>query len=471
VLITGVSLLVISLVYTLLLQLYNSLFYSISLLNSLCWRLSATMSLTDAPNYHGYRPKLIDFHGYEGEDFRNFKNILENYFSITNVAPTNPRRLSLLNTQLRRSAATFLTRFTRLQPEGSTVTYDMAMDALQQKYITPELIQRYELAFNDMVQGEKESPQIFLSRLYEAAELAEIDDDNMIHSRFRAGLQREIRLFCIQCSSKSFNDWVTHADGWWNANKPIGVSLVDNPFVAADEMSAPTNSDAYVNSMVSRVNQLYGDLMAKRNVKDKTSLKVDSEGRKRGLVNNSNDPTMDQLAEKLKALELHHLAEMDPKEINQITHLSPDCNPGMSEAELVNIIKRTIKEELKNSAKSSNSNSSNAPAPNNFIYPNQGYDNNRFSNNRRRNDYPNRNYNQREDHFDNDSMNPPVGYYPNRRPYNNNNNYNNRPMSDSNHRNQPQYGNNSKNSNNSAYPMNNQRENGDPNDTINNRKN
>ena len=32
-----------------------------------------------------YRPVLIDFHGYEGEDFRHFLEILESYFAINNI--------------------------------------------------------------------------------------------------------------------------------------------------------------------------------------------------------------------------------------------------------------------------------------------------------------------------------------------------------------------------------------------------
>ncbi|KAG1486527.1 hypothetical protein G6F54_013264 [Rhizopus delemar] len=82
-----------------------------------------------------------------------------------------------------------------------------------------------------MYQGEQEHPQIFLARLKEAADLANITNDAVIESRFRAGLLREIKQFCIQSSSKNLQDWINHAEGWWNANRPRKIAMVDNPFI------------------------------------------------------------------------------------------------------------------------------------------------------------------------------------------------------------------------------------------------
>ncbi|KAG1127157.1 hypothetical protein G6F38_013700 [Rhizopus arrhizus] len=62
------------------------------------------------------------------------------------------------------------------------------MELLKKHYITPELIQSYEIEFNDMCQGTQEHPQIFLSRLREAADLANISNEAVIESRFKAGL-------------------------------------------------------------------------------------------------------------------------------------------------------------------------------------------------------------------------------------------------------------------------------------------
>ncbi|KAG1439395.1 hypothetical protein G6F56_012313 [Rhizopus delemar] len=82
-----------------------------------------------------------------------------------------------------------------------------------------------------MQQGNQEHPQIFLARLREAADLANISNEAIIESRFRAGLLREIKQFCIQSSSRAFKDWTNHADGWWNANRPRKIAMVDNPFI------------------------------------------------------------------------------------------------------------------------------------------------------------------------------------------------------------------------------------------------
>ena len=49
-----------------------------------------------------------------------------------------------------------------------------------------------------MFQGEQEHPQIFLARLREAADLANITSEAVVESRFRVGLLKEIKQFCIQ---------------------------------------------------------------------------------------------------------------------------------------------------------------------------------------------------------------------------------------------------------------------------------
>ncbi|KAG1435047.1 hypothetical protein G6F56_014101 [Rhizopus delemar] len=76
------------------------------------------------------------------------------------------------------------------------------MEMLRKHYITAELIQSYELEFNEMYQGEQEHSQIFLSSLREAADLANITSEAVVESRFRAGLLKEIKQFCIQSSAR-----------------------------------------------------------------------------------------------------------------------------------------------------------------------------------------------------------------------------------------------------------------------------
>ncbi|CEG63341.1 hypothetical protein RMATCC62417_00500 [Rhizopus microsporus] len=83
-----------------------------------------------------------------------------------------------------------------------------------------------------MYQGEQEHPRVFLARLREVADLAEINNEAIIESRFCAGLLREIKQLYIQSSSKTLKDWLNHAEGWWNANWPRKIAMYDNPFIS-----------------------------------------------------------------------------------------------------------------------------------------------------------------------------------------------------------------------------------------------
>ena len=174
------------------------------------------------------RTAIIEFHGYEGEDFRHFQEVLESYLGLNNVT-NEARKLAILKAQLRGPAKIYYEK--ELVRNNPDITFDSAIAELKSHYITPELIQNYELEFNEMYQGEQEHPRVFLARLREAADLAEINNEAIIESRFRAGLLREIKQFCIQSSSKTLKDWLNHAEGWWNANRPRKIAMYDNPFI------------------------------------------------------------------------------------------------------------------------------------------------------------------------------------------------------------------------------------------------
>lgn len=194
----------------------------------------------------GYRSRLIEFYGYEGEDFRHFQEILESYLAISNTTDDN-RKLIILKCQLRRAAKVYFERVIVKETEG--LTFDKALSLLRKHYITPELIQSYELEFNEMFQGDQEHPQIFLARLREAADLADIESEAVIQSRFRAGLLPDIKKFCIQSSARNFKEWVNHAEGWWNAHRPRKIAMVDNPFIPRNINNAliQKNESAYTN--------------------------------------------------------------------------------------------------------------------------------------------------------------------------------------------------------------------------------
>ena len=50
-----------------------------------------------------YKPRLIDFNGYEGEDFRHFQDTLESYFALADVK-SDERKAKILLTQVKRYA-------------------------------------------------------------------------------------------------------------------------------------------------------------------------------------------------------------------------------------------------------------------------------------------------------------------------------------------------------------------------------
>ncbi|SAM01669.1 hypothetical protein [Absidia glauca] len=135
--------------------------------------------LANGPIYHP-KMKLTPFSGFEGEDFRTFKQTLENYFELSNITD-DKRMLVILKTQLYHAARTFVNKLIRSEPN---LSYDGVMRRLMDQYITPELIQTYEYAFNSMTQGIAEHPRTFYARLFEAAELAEIESESMIQSRY-----------------------------------------------------------------------------------------------------------------------------------------------------------------------------------------------------------------------------------------------------------------------------------------------
>ena len=160
----------------------SSIFYFYPITQTTGQTVLATVN--NQNSMQGYRPRLIEFYGYEGEDFRHFHEILDSFLVLSNTN-NESRKLAILRAQLRRAAKVYFEKvILKNQPQ---VTYDEAIELLKNHYITPELIQTYELEFNEMMQGNQEHPQIFLARLREAAELANITNEAVIESRYRAG--------------------------------------------------------------------------------------------------------------------------------------------------------------------------------------------------------------------------------------------------------------------------------------------
>lgn len=465
--------------------------------------MASYMTPTSDHSTSGFRPRLIEFYGAEGEDFRHFRQTLDTFFSVMGIT-TNSRRMAILSTQLRRAAAVHFNRYLKsLATDGVSdllsVPYTDAIDFLQQKYVTPELLQRFELAFNDITQGPEESPQIFLSRLYEAAELAEIDDEHLIQSRFRAGLLRQIKTFCVQSSSRTFDDWLMHADGWWNAHRQIEISLVDNPFVSRD----PITATSVVKPAITESNQDRPVTVtpSRSRVPPSNNLKITprahpdnlTKDKSLNLVCTNEASEVDQLADKLRALELHQMEQMyvlnKQPECSKCNHHTTSKMESLSEAEIIRIVQRAIKDEMRVSPPNgARGNSYNHGGSNNNKYNNgtrrasfsnnvEYYDDrrpynkpaydrhddardrrpvyggNNYGYNRQRNAPPRDDETTHPDYFDNDPACPTEGYYPNRR-YGNNNGYNNGNRNDpssSRYNNNPQDNNQPGPRNNSQY--------------------
>lgn len=94
------------------------------------------------------------------------------------------------------------------------VSYYEAIELLQDRFLSKDLLEEYEYAFQAMKQTSDESPQMYLSRLHEAADLADIQDDKMIYSRFRAGLLPQVITFCKEQAASTHKDWVKNANAW-----------------------------------------------------------------------------------------------------------------------------------------------------------------------------------------------------------------------------------------------------------------
>ncbi|KAI9300478.1 hypothetical protein BJ944DRAFT_209095 [Cunninghamella echinulata] len=168
-----------------------------------------------------FKPQLIPFSGGEREDFRHFKQMLETYLELTNTT-SDSRKLAILRTQVHKSAKTYLDSLKDQYQDN--LTFDVAMDALEEKFVTPELLESYKLILNDMRQGTDEHPRDFYSRLQEVARLAKKDDKDIVLMRFRYGLLPAISKHCIEHGSITEQQWLKYAESWWNANKTYGIT-------------------------------------------------------------------------------------------------------------------------------------------------------------------------------------------------------------------------------------------------------
>ena len=306
-----------------------------------------------------YKPRLIDFCGYEGEDFRHFRDTLESYFAITNQKNA-ARKASILNAQVRKYARIFLQGKIRATP-ALGVDYDELIKLLEEEYVTADVIEYYKDAFDQLLQGEDELPRMFLGRIQQAADLAELSNkagEALIEAKFKSGLLPRIKKHCYMMGAKSFNDYKQFAYGFWRGQHGVTLYPQDNPFIPQKaEERIPT---AWVN----------------RNDPSKETIK---KARSRAFhppdlntKSGSDSPSIDILTKQMQNLELYQ-HESDPTR-NDYQNNSPN--------ELERLLRRLIQEETKRITQTTNPYNNRWDRNNNRNqYNNNGYRNNQYRNN------------------------------------------------------------------------------------------
>lgn len=298
--------------------------------------------LANAPDSNRWtsngKSRILEFYGFEGEDFRFFTHSLDSFFALNGIT-ADSRKVAILRAQLRRVAAVYFDN--ALKEKDLTVhkiAYQDAVNLLQERFVSEAIIDVYQSAFEEMFQVKGESPSEYLSRLYEAADLGNISSEAAIYSRFRAGLLSPIKIFCKEQASNCFKDWIKNSNAWWNAHALKVIRLVDNPF----------------NNEVSGKGR---DILSPVTVKEgKQEVRISENGdnpKFKGAYAGVESPTIAELSAKLEALELHSLipSANDNEKTNLTTpHISSNSFRSENGA-LKTFIKNIVCQELSNNGK------------------------------------------------------------------------------------------------------------------------
>ncbi|KAK4520735.1 Trehalose-6-P synthase/phosphatase complex synthase subunit [Mucor velutinosus] len=252
------------------------------------------------------RPKIIEFYGFEGEDFRHFLQLMESFFALKGITQ-DPRKVAIMRAQLRRVAAIFFDNTLKERNLAlNKISFTDATTILQERFVSESIIECYQSTFDEMCQSPKESPSEFLSRLYKAADLANIHDEKFISARYRAGLCKEIKIFCKEMSAINFQDWVKHSNAWWNAHSVKAIHFVDNPF-SVDRASGFFNGDNGKKLALNKVNN-------EKALSSKSVCINPIPTSAAEAYANSVSPTIANITSRMEALELHSLIPSTDKE-------------------------------------------------------------------------------------------------------------------------------------------------------------
>ena len=217
------------------------------------------------------KPFITYFNGQAGQDFRNFQEILENYFALTNTS--NDQKLTILKAQLTGEAKIVYKDLTRGQ---DNLTYSQAVELLKEYYVTDNLIESYQQMLRGLTQKPNEKPSSFYARIVEVAELAEETDMQLLLSVFKNGLWMPIRKHCRRLGAKTLQEWRTRAEDYWNSDNQESLHeihmLDDTPgivdsYIKSNAFSATNSLDNINNSNVnSLANQIAQILTRSNNV-------------------------------------------------------------------------------------------------------------------------------------------------------------------------------------------------------------
>ncbi|KAI7875974.1 uncharacterized protein EV154DRAFT_429896, partial [Mucor mucedo] len=174
--------------------------------------LASSYSSTEPFNIN---KRLYPFRGYDGEDFIEFKNNLEDYFALKNITEDKQKVMSFKALLTGKARADFDTLYPSAE-EAISNDYQSVIGVFTSKYFTEEMQEQRKDAFNGISQLEDESPINVLNRLTEAAVVAGITDETTITSRFKYGLLFAIQEHCVCTGARTHEDYVRLAQGYWN---------------------------------------------------------------------------------------------------------------------------------------------------------------------------------------------------------------------------------------------------------------
>ncbi|CEP09096.1 hypothetical protein [Parasitella parasitica] len=230
------------------------------------------------------KPKIIEFNGFEGEDFRHFLHILESFYALNGITH-DARKVAIMRAQLRRVASVYSDSMLKERNTTlSKVSYSESVNILKNHFVSAATIEFYQNAFDEMTQSKGKSPSEFLSRLYEGADLANISDEKFIFSRFKTALSIDIKI--------------KHSSAWWNAHSIKTIHLVDNPFNSGNIYNPNGNNGKNLN--LKPVNS--EEMSPSNDVFFKPNPKLAKEAYASPMC-----PLIASLTAKMKALELHSL--------------------------------------------------------------------------------------------------------------------------------------------------------------------